>query len=76
MLLQKNLKKHIAATGASSMRLWGKIRGSGCDYFIAEGTLDGGEEAEEGGGGDNEARGVGINKCVYWATNKPLGEWT
>lgn len=60
------------------MRLWGKIRGTNADYFIAEGTVDGGGEDGEGGaeGGDNEARGTGVNKCVYWATNKPLGEWT
>ena len=59
------------------MRLWGKIRGTNADYFIAEGTVDGGEDGEAGAdGGDNEARGTGVNKCVYWATNKPLGEWT
>ena len=58
------------------MRLWGKIRGTSADYFIAEGTLDGGEEGAEGGDPDNEARGTGVNKYVYWATNKPLGEWT
>ena len=28
MLLQKSLKAHITKTGASQMRLWGKIRGT------------------------------------------------
>lgn len=57
------------------MRLWGKIRGSSADYFIAEGTLDGGGEEGEADP-ENESRGTGVNKFVYWATNKPLGEWT
>jgi len=57
------------------MRLWGKIRGNSNDYFIAEGTLD---EGEEGGAdaGENESRGTGVNKFVYWVTNSPLGQWT
>lgn len=57
------------------MRLWGKIRGNSADYFIAEGSLD---EGEEGGAdaGDNESRGSGVNKFVYWVTNSPLGQWT
>lgn len=57
------------------MRLWGKIRGSSADYFIAEGTLDAGEEGGEADP-ESEPRGTGVNKYVYWATNKPLGEWT
>jgi hypothetical protein len=79
MLLHKNLKNHVMKSGASSIRLWGKIRGTNGDYFIAEGALEAtGEEGEDGGSGEgeNEARGTGINKNVYWATNKPLGEWT
>ena len=75
MLLQKNLKKHINTTGASQMNLWGKIRGTHADYFIAEGTLDAGED-EGAADPENEKRGEGVNKYVYWATNKPLGEWT
>jgi hypothetical protein len=66
------------------MRLWGKIRGTNQDYFIAEGQLaDGGEAegGEEGGAGGDadptvEARGTGVNKFVYWAINNPMGEWT
>lgn len=37
MLLQKSLQAHIVASGASSMRFWGKIRGSKADYYVAEG---------------------------------------
>jgi radial spoke head protein 4A len=74
MLLQKNLQKHAAASGASQMRLWGKINGTVKDYFIAESVLDvvEGEETIEG----QEPRGSGINKFVYWVTNSPMGEWT
>lgn len=37
MLLQKSLQAHIVASGATSMKLWGKIRGTKSDYFVAEG---------------------------------------
>ena len=45
------------------MRLWGKIRGTERDYYVAEGKV----EAAEGDGGeaqlaeDAEARGTGVN---------------
>jgi len=68
------------------MRLWGKIRGTDKDYYVAEGKLDGGgEEGGEGGGGggptdeDAEARGAGVNVFVYWVTNTAMceaGAWT
>ena len=59
------------------MRLWGKILGTKKDYYIAEGTYDGGQEAEEGQekAADFEARGSGVNKYAYWATNSPLDAW-
>ena len=76
MLLQKSLVKLLSTSGASSMRLWGKIKGTNSDYFVAEGTLEGGEAAEEGAGEAAEARGTGVNKFVYWVANSPLAEWT
>jgi hypothetical protein len=30
-------------SGASSLRFWGKIKGSEMDYYVAEGTQDQGE---------------------------------
>ena len=55
------------------MRLWGKIRGTERDYFVAEGKL---EAAEEGGDAglaeDAEARGTGVNVFVYWVTNSSM----
>lgn len=62
------------------MRFWGKIRGTNKDYYILEGTLDKVEEVEGDEGAAQtevaEARGVGINKFVYWATNGPCLAWT
>ena len=59
------------------MRLWGKIRGTEKDYYIAEGKLDaGGEEGGEGGAtgldDEAEARGSGVNIFVYWVTNSSM----
>lgn len=79
MLLQKNLKKLITSSGASSIRLWGKIVGTEKDYYVAEGVLEsgGGEGGEEGAEPVEgmEARGSGVNKYVYWVCNGPLGQW-
>lgn len=78
MLLQKSLKNLVTKSGASQAKLWGKIRGTEMDYFIAEGVLEAGEAAEGGeeGAEPMEARGSGVNKNVYWATNSPIDEWT
>lgn len=54
MLLQKSLKLLIAKTTASQMRLWGKIKGTEKDYYVAEGKMDGGGEEGEGGGGSGQ----------------------
>ena len=74
--LQKSLQKQVAECAASEMKLWGKIRGSEKDYYIAEGKLEaaeGGDDAVEG----FEPRGAaGVNKMVYWVTNSPMDKWT
>ena len=77
MLLHKSLQKLIQKTGAAQIRLWGKIKGTEKDYFIAEGTVDKAEDyAGPGEGGED--RGTGINKYVYWASTCLLGDniWT
>jgi len=59
--------------------LWGKIKGTEADYFVAEGKLeaageeDGGEKVAEEA---SEPRGTGINTYVYWVCNNPLSGWT
>lgn len=73
--LQKSLQKHITACGATEMRLWGKIRGSEKDYYVAEGSLAAaeGDPSQEG---LEEGRGSGVNKMAYWVSNGPMSEWT
>jgi len=75
LLLQKSLTKLSATSGAGNVRLWGKIHGTQRDYYIAEGTTEAGQTEEEKPAGF-EARGTGVNKFVYWATNSPLDQWT
>ena len=74
MLLQKSLKKLAKNSGSPSIKLWGKIKGTEQDYYVAEGSLaaDEGAEVPEG----VEARGSGVNEFVYWVTNSSTGEWT
>jgi radial spoke head protein 4A len=63
---------------ASNIRFFGKVQGTQADYYIAEGSLEGGEE-EEGGAekpAEFEPRGSGVNKYVYWVTNNVLNIWT
>ena len=79
MVLIKSIKKLALTSGASQLRVWGKIRGTKKDYYIVEGQLAAGEEAEGGGAAEVEGmepRGSGINKNVYWVTNSPLSDWT
>ena len=56
------------------MRLWGKIRGTEKDYYVAEGKVEAAEGGEEGGqlAEDAEARGTGVNAFVYWVTNTAM----
>ena len=75
MLLAKALKQLSVSTAAQNVRLWGKIQGTKRDYYIAEGQSDAGVTEEEKPPGF-EARGTGVNKYVYWATNSPLEAWT
>lgn len=77
MLLHKSMKKLAVKSGMTQLKLWGKIKGTEKDYFIVEGTLDGGEPAEgEEVPAGFEARGSGVNKFVYFVSNGPIDEWT
>mgnify|MGYP001322128524 CR=1 FL=1 len=73
LLLQKSLKT-IFAKGATSLRFWGKIKGSEKDYFIVEAVQAGDEEVVDGDE-KGEARGTGLNQYVYYVANSPLEEW-
>ena len=77
MLLQKSLTRLAQSTGASNLRLWGKISGTEKDYYIAEGVAeiaaadDGQEKAA-----DIETRGPqsSVNAFNYWVCNSPDDE--
>jgi radial spoke head protein 4/6 len=76
----KSLKQLSKESGAGYVRFFGLINGTEKDYYVAEGTLEGGD-GEGGEGGDNkpadqEARGSGVNKFVYWVTDSVLEKWT
>lgn len=80
LLLQKSMRDLSAKTGASSIRLWGKINGTEADYYVAEAQLgeDGGNEGEEGDTKEEmEPRGQkeSLNQFVYFVTNSPLKPW-
>jgi radial spoke head protein 4A len=71
----RSLKGLATSTGANNIRLWGKILGSDKDYYIAEGSFEGGVDESEKPG-DFEPRGTGVNKFAYWATSSTLTSWT
>lgn len=63
-------------SGASKLRLWGKINGTEKDYFIAEGTAEA-PVTEEEKPADMEPRGSGVNEFAYWVCNSPdENKWT
>lgn len=72
--MQRNLKSLASTTDARSVRFWGKISGTGQDYYIAEvfesKTLP--EDTRLEGG---EARGTGVNEYSYYVTNTANGAW-
>lgn len=73
--LQKSLAELALKTSAANLKFWGKIYGTQKDYYIAEGTMEAGEE-EEGRPADFEGRGTGVNQFVYWVTDSTLSDWT
>lgn len=76
MLLQKSLKALVNEKKIQQIKLWGKIKGTKADYYIAEGVI---EAADEDGGAapeDMEPKGQGVNKFTYWATNSAISTWT
>ena len=75
----KSLKKLSQETSAGNVRFFGKIYGTEKDYYIAEGTLEGGDEEQVEGEekpADFEPRGTGVNRYVYWVTDNVLDKWT
>lgn len=69
-ILHCSIQKLAAKTGAEGMRFWGKICGTGGDYFIAEGKLEDEGELPEGIEGAE-----GGNMYKYWVCSSPGGAW-
>ena len=83
-LLQKSLQKLAAEKSATFLRFFGKIRCTQTDYYIAEATVEGGEDAggddddnenAEAKDPDQEEKGTGVNKYTYFVTNSPFAPW-
>ena len=77
MLLQKSLTRLAASTGASNLRLWGKVSGTEKDYYVAEGVSEAvaaGDDEEKPA--DMEQRGPqsSVNNFNYWVCNSPDDE--
>jgi radial spoke head protein 4A len=84
-LLQKSLQRLAKEQSASYVRFFGKVRGVKSDYYIAETTVEGGDD--EAGDDDTaptneikdpdaEDRGTGVNKFTYFVTKDPFSPWT
>ncbi|CAK9034482.1 unnamed protein product [Durusdinium trenchii] len=76
--LSMSLRKLAADSGLESLRLWGKVLGTGGDYYVAEGTLNAAEQAVALPGSpddDVEPRGQGANRCIYWVTKGGFDPW-
>ncbi|KAG6963882.1 hypothetical protein JG687_00006312 [Phytophthora cactorum] len=58
------LQRLAQTNGTVNMRFWGKILGSGADYYVAEGELSTAYEPEDL---EAEEGATGANKLTYWA---------
>lgn len=72
-LIQKSLKRLAAASGATSLRLFGKIQGQQNDYWVAQGVLK--EKEENIAQPNQEERGKGSNTSVFWVTHDLVDDW-
>jgi radial spoke head protein 4A len=67
---------------AVSARFWGKILGTGADYYLTELELPGADKHNRAANSLEELRedyveprGVGANQYVYFVCSSPTGEW-
>jgi len=82
--LSLSLKHLAAAVGASDLRLWGKITGTGSDYYIAEGNTAEGVEGADKNTMDyygectavaGDGYRIGANAHTYWACSHAGADW-
>ena len=71
------MKALVTEKRVTNIKLWGKIKGSKADYYIAEGKVEAaGDDDGAAAPEDMEPKGTGINTNTYWATNSPIDGWT
>jgi radial spoke head protein 4A len=73
--------KHLAAAfPARNLRLFGKVAGTGADYWVAEGAMDAPEDEADGAkdalGNTIHKTGDGPNKFTYFVCSSIGGAWT
>jgi radial spoke head protein 4A len=68
--LYSTMKAIVADFGASDVRLWGKMNGTGADYYVFEGKTE--LELPEDCGSEFEDQS-GHNKYTYWALSSNGG---
>ena len=61
-----SLKKLSAESSATGLTFFGKIRGTKCDYYVIEATVE--VDAEAGTKEGQEAPGSGVNKSVFYVS--------
>lgn len=62
------------AEGIKKLRFWGKILGTGADYYVAEAALEAAGEPDENDP-DFEPQGTGANAMTFWVTTSLTGTW-
>mmetsp|Transcript_48084 Transcript_48084/g.88604 ORF Transcript_48084/g.88604 Transcript_48084/m.88604 type:complete len:355 (-) Transcript_48084:60-1124(-) len=75
----RSLGEKVTEAGVTKLRLWGKVLGTGADYYVAEAEREGGGgDAEEAEGETEEVEpsGEGVNKFAYYAATDLNGNWT
>lgn len=72
-LVQKSLKRLAVSSGASQVKLFGLIKGTEKDYWVAQGKLK--DEEESPSNPQQEKRGQGVNATVFWVTHGLLNDW-
>jgi radial spoke head protein 4/6 len=71
--INKSLNRLAQVSGASNVKLFGKVFALEADYWVAEGTLD--EEEEAPSSRTQESRNKGTNGSVFWVTHDLTSDW-
>lgn len=67
LLITQSLRRLAEATGASSLRFWGRYACREADYFVAQGTVE--DRAKDPVPAGAEKPGEGVNEYTFWVAN-------